>query len=71
MPKFIQDHHDIFQVILAHLGAITISFLNVENTLKITSLLLAIGYTSWKWVTEYINKKQNENSSSKGHVHRK
>jgi hypothetical protein len=60
MPKFIQDHHDIFQVILAHLGAITISFLNVENTLKITSLLLAIGYTSWKWVTEYVNRKHGK-----------
>jgi hypothetical protein len=58
MPKFIQDHHDIFQVILAHLGAITISFLNIENTLKITSLLLAIGYTAWKWVTEYQKNKK-------------
>ena len=59
MPKFIQDHHDIFQVILAHLGAITVSFLNVENTLKITSLLLAIGYTAWKWRTEYVKNKKN------------
>ena len=59
MPKFIHDHHDIFQVLLAHLVAITITFLNVENTLKITSLLLAIGYTAWKWVTEYVKNKKH------------
>jgi hypothetical protein len=65
MPKFIQDHHDIFQVLLAHLGAITISFLNVENTLKITSLLLAIGYTSWKWRTEYVNRKHGKDKRTR------
>jgi hypothetical protein len=65
MPKFIQDHHDIFQVLLAHLGAITVSFLNVENTLKITSLLLAIGYTSWKWRTEYVNRKHGKDKRTR------
>ena len=59
MPKFIHDHHDIFQVLLAHLGAITVTFLNVEGTLKITSLLLAIGYTCWKWRTEYQKNKKH------------
>lgn len=59
MPKFIHDHHDIFQVLLAHLGAITVTFLNVESTLKLTSLVLAIGYTCWKWRTEYVKNKKN------------
>lgn len=59
MQRFYNDHHDIFQVVLAHLGAITVTFLEVENALKIISLLSAIGYTCWKWRKEYLQNKKN------------
>jgi hypothetical protein len=38
--------------------AISITFTDSESFLKIFSLLLAIGYTVWKWITEYKNKKK-------------
>ncbi len=44
---------DIGQVLSAHAMAIIISFTNVAEWLKIISLLLAIGYTAWKWYTDY------------------
>jgi len=56
--KFIKDHHDIIQVISVHLGAISVTLMNVENILKITSLLLAIGYTCWKWYNDYKKNKK-------------
>lgn len=49
---------DYFDVPLLHFVAISISFTNAESALKIVSLLLAIGYTVWKWRSEFINKKK-------------
>lgn len=49
---------DYFDVPLFHAIAIGITFTNIENILKLLSLALAIGYTVWKWVSEY--KKKNE-----------
>jgi len=40
-------------IILAHIGAIGISFSEIEDSLKIISLILAIGFTVWKWHHEY------------------
>lgn len=57
MTKFIHDHPDVLQVIMAHLGAITITFLDVENILKVMSLSLAILYTVWKWRYEWKKSK--------------
>lgn len=56
--KFLHDHPDVLSVILAHVGAIGLTFMNVEWTLKIISLLLAIGYTCWKWVVEWKKNKK-------------
>jgi hypothetical protein len=49
---------DYFDVPLLHCIAIAITFTEIENALKLFSLLLAIGYTVWKWTTEYKNKKK-------------
>ena len=54
MPhKFLDEHQDVVQVILAHAAAIGVTFLDVEFFLKIMSLSLAISYTAWKWIVEY------------------
>lgn len=60
MSKFFHNHPDVINVILAHLGAITVTFLEVENALKIISLLSAIGYTCWKWRKEYLQNKKKK-----------
>ena len=63
LHKLLHDHPDVLSVLLAHMAAIGITFTNVELTLKIISLLLAIGYTAWKWVKEYkhgIKTKKNK-----------
>lgn len=58
MPhRFLNNHPDVIQVILAHLGAMFISFMDVEMGLKIFSLLLAICYTCWKWHFEWKKSK--------------
>lgn len=49
---------DYFDVPLLHVLAIGITFTDVENTLKIVSLILAIGYTAWKWKSEYKKRKK-------------
>lgn len=58
MYKF-HDHSDVFTVIVIHLSAIGVTLLNVELALKIISLLLAIGYTLWRWYKEW-KKSKNE-----------
>ena len=47
---------DYIDVPLLHVLAIGITFTNLEMVLKLTSLLLAIGYTCWKWINEYKKK---------------
>lgn len=57
---------DIIKVFGAHICAITISFTNVENTLKVISLLIAIFYGAWKWRVDYLkNKKDGQNNAGK------
>lgn len=41
--------HSIGSVLFAHGTALAISITDFEDWLKITSLLLAIGYTIFKW----------------------
>lgn len=59
LPNFIHEHPDVLQVILAHLGAVAISFTDVELFFKILSLVLASGYTLWKWIHEWKKTKKN------------
>jgi hypothetical protein len=33
---------------------------DIETTLKIISLLVGIGYISWKWVREYLKSKKEK-----------
>jgi hypothetical protein len=47
---------DYFDVPVLHFIAIAITFTDIENALKIFSLLLAIGYTLWKWRSEFLKK---------------
>lgn len=49
---------DYFDVPLLHILAIGITFTDVENILKLVSLLLAIGYTGWKWHFEWEKAKK-------------
>jgi len=49
---------DYFDVPVLHFIAISITFTDAENTLKVFSLLLAIGYTIWKWRSEFLNRKK-------------
>jgi hypothetical protein len=47
---------DYFDVPVLHCVAIAITFTDIENALKLFSLLLAIGYTVWKWRSEFLKK---------------
>jgi uncharacterized membrane protein YjfL (UPF0719 family) len=49
--------HSIGSVLLAHTTALAISITDFADWLKITSLLLAIGYTIFKWRSDL---KQNK-----------
>jgi hypothetical protein len=49
---------DYIDVPILHCIAISITFTDVESGLKIFSLVLAIFYTLWKWITEYKNKRK-------------
>ena len=49
---------DYIDVPLLHCIAISITFTDAENALKILSLLLAIGYTLWKWRNEFLKKRK-------------
>lgn len=48
---------DNIDVPILHILAIGLTFTDIESYLKIISLLLAIGYTAWKWSWEYRKKK--------------
>ena len=47
---------DYFDVPVLHCVASAITFTDIENALKLFSLLLAIGYTVWKWRSEFLKK---------------
>lgn len=49
---------DYFDVPLLHFIAIAITFTDIENALKLLSLCLAIGYTLWKWRSEFLNRRK-------------
>jgi len=54
--------HSIGSVLLAHTTALAISITDFEDWLKITSLLLAIAYTIFKWRSDL---KQNKTKKKK------
>ena len=47
---------DYLDVPVLHFIAIAITFTDIENALKLLSLCLAIGYTVWKWRSEFLKK---------------
>jgi hypothetical protein len=49
---------DYFDVPFLHCVAIAITFTDIENALKLLSLLIAIGYTLWKWRSEFKHKRK-------------
>ena len=53
---------DYLDVPTLHAIAIALTFTDVENILKVSSLILAIGYTLWKWRSEY--KKKDEKTTN-------
>ena len=50
---------DTIKVVLANIGAITITAVNIQTALSIASLSLAISYTAWKWINDIKRKKAN------------
>lgn len=44
---------DICKVLLVNTAAIGITIANIKDALTILSLLVAIGYTSWKWYKDF------------------
>lgn len=44
---------DTAKVVGANAGAITITASGVQQTLSIISIVLAIGYTIWKWRRDF------------------
>jgi hypothetical protein len=56
---------DMVKVVLANISAITFGFIHIEQmkdeiewSFKILSLLIAIGYTVWKWCND-VKKSKN------------
>jgi hypothetical protein len=56
---------DMVKVVMANISAITFGFIHIEQMkdeiewgLKIVSLLIAIGYTIWKWRND-VKKSKN------------
>jgi len=64
LKKPIQMYHNLedFKFWCLNLFVLFFSFTNVEVTLKIISLLLAIGYTLRRWYL--MEKKQNNENNS-------
>lgn len=60
MPHRIATVIHICQVLIAHALAIVITLTDVSDWLKIVSLLLAIGYTAWRWITDVKNLKKKK-----------
>jgi len=56
-------HHfvaDLAQVWSVQLCAIGISFTDVAETIKLGGYLVAAGYTAWKWLTDYRDRKDKK-----------
>lgn len=49
---------DSLEVVGAHVAAIAVTYTDVEHCLKITSLLVAIGYALYKWYIDYKRNKK-------------
>lgn len=62
MKAFIALNHKWFESIVISGAALTLSFSDIESVLKIFSLLMAIGYTSWKWFQEWYKSRNNGNT---------
>ena len=60
MKEYIAD----YKTDLINAGAILFSFSNSEHTLKILSLLIAIGYTARRWYLMEQNKNLKENDNN-------
>ena len=51
-------HPEILSVIAAHVGAVMITLTAANDWLKFGSLLLAMGYTVWRWQNDYKKEKK-------------
>lgn len=63
MREYVNDHVDIFKVIVINIVGMGFTFVNVESFLKIIVLLATLGYTLWKWQYDY---KAHKNGSKRG-----
>lgn len=54
------DYTPIIKVIIVNFGGLMIGFSDVSEILKIISLLIAIVYTSWKFYTDFQDKKKEK-----------
>lgn len=47
------------EVLFIHVAAVGVTYTDVEQPLKIISLLIAIGYGIWRWKRDYYKKNNN------------
>jgi hypothetical protein len=72
MRSFLNHNPDVLQVLMAHALAMFVNVTNLADWLKVLSLMIAIGYTVWKWVYEYKKTKSlNEKSKTNTHVRKR
>jgi hypothetical protein len=60
MSSHLTTSLEIGGVLSAHALAIIINISNVSDWLKVLSLVLAIGYTTWKWITDYKKEQKHK-----------
>ena len=57
MPHRFSSNLDVVTILMVHVSAVGITLLDIEIGLKLASLVLAIGYTTWRWANEYKKRK--------------
>ena len=54
---------DIVKVLIINIAGISLSFTNIELFLKITTLLITISYTVWKWRKDFLKDKKRDETT--------
>ena len=62
ISNFLTENPDVITIISIHIGAASVSLLDIEIGFKIFSLALASGYTIWRWYTQYKKDKHEDKS---------
>jgi len=65
MREYINDHVDIFKVMVINILGMSFTFVNVESILKILVLSATLFYTLWKWSYDYKKNKHGNKRTGK------